>query len=234
MSKVLVIPDLQAPFQHPKALDHLKRIRDKYKINYGAEKDYVVCIGDEVDFKFLKYQTVNDESAYVQHFKALKFLKKLYIEFPDVLVCESNHVKERMVFAAECANIPEFLLPEIGDVLQSPKGWRRGYEWFIDNVMYVHGHRVPKNLKSAVDLHHSSIVFGHHAKAGIEWFTKNNLKTKNLDFYFGACVGALTVNPLGRARASYGMKYSLKYANAMPVGCLVIIDGIPIYEPLFE
>lgn len=238
MSKVLVISDLQAPFHHPKSLDFLKRIRDKHKIGYYPG-DKIVVIGDEIDFKFLKYSTVNDpETAYVQHYRSLKFLREVYIEFPEAYVCESNHVKERLDMVAEQANIPSFLLKDIPEILDSPKGWKRGYDWFIEGVRYCHGHRIPRGLNGmarAIDQAHCSVVYGHHAHAGIQHVVKNDIENGKLKNFFSMCVGALTVNPLGPSKAAYGMKYSLKYGNPMPIGCGVVIDGkIPIWEPLLD
>ena len=42
MSRILVIPDLQVPFQHKYALTFLKRVRDQYKT------DTVICVGDKL------------------------------------------------------------------------------------------------------------------------------------------------------------------------------------------
>ena len=227
MSRVLVIPDLQAPFQHELALDHLCRIRDKHKC------DFFINIGDEADFKFLKYLSINDQdSALIQHKKALAFLKKLYYEFPDVYVCHSNHVKDRIVNVADKASIPEFMLKDIPELLEAPKGWHWNDQWFVDDVKYVHGHRITGGIggmKKAVDENFSSVVYGHHALMGIQYFLKGN------NSYFGMCVASLTVNPLGKAKMAWGLRYAKKYGNPMPIGCGVVIDGeLAFVEPLIE
>ena len=43
MAKVLAIPDLHCPFQHPDAFRFLRAVKNKYKPNQ------VVCLGDEID-----------------------------------------------------------------------------------------------------------------------------------------------------------------------------------------
>lgn len=44
MSIVLAIPDIHAPFQHPKTIEFLQYVYNHFKC------DRVVCLGDEMDF----------------------------------------------------------------------------------------------------------------------------------------------------------------------------------------
>lgn len=89
MSNILVIPDLQIPFQHKYALTFLKRIRDEY------QPDVTVCVGDETDQAALsRYpKDPNGQSAGDELKRARRTLKDYYAEFPEVLVCNSNHMQ---------------------------------------------------------------------------------------------------------------------------------------------
>jgi predicted phosphodiesterase len=225
MSRVLVISDTQAPFHHPKTLEFLKWVYRKYKCNK------VVHIGDEVDNKFLKYASVNDpHTAIEQHELAMKFMKQLYRAFPKAMVCNSNHVYDRLTRAAENANIPQFMIKDQKEYLDAPDTWEWRDSWEIDGVRYEHGHRFNglRPHEKAVASNFQSTVIGHHAALGVTYFKIGGVQV------FGMCVGAMTVN-LNDARMGYGMKYSKIYAKEMPLGCGVVIDGkVGIIEPYEE
>jgi len=217
MARVLVIPDLQAPFQHKNALKFLIKVYRMYQC------DTVICIGDEVDFKFLKYANSNDpHSPMGQHYMALAFLHQLYKAFPVVKCCHSNHVIERLNYASNLGSIPKYFIKDLSEIMEAPKGWEWGDYFVIDGVRYEHGHHIKGGQRStivAVQQRHQSVVFGHHPLLEVR-FTPVNGKQ-----LFGFCVSALTVDPSDKDRG-YGMEYALKYGREMPKGCGVVIDGI--------
>jgi len=229
MARVLVIPDLQAPFQNPRALEFLK---DIYK---AWQCDTVVCIGDECDFKFLKYANCNDpHSPEQQHTMALIFLRQLYEAFPNVMVCHSNHVKDRIDYASQFSGVPRFMMKNEQEITEAPPGWEWREHWIIDNVRYEHGHHIPggKNgcLKQAINLRHCSVVLGHYPTMAVH-HTVGSSTGKSL---FSVCVGALTVPNIG-LKTSYGMSYGKKYGEPLPQGATVVIDGqFPFIIPLVE
>jgi len=215
MARVLVLSDIQCPFQHPDTLNFFKGVKKKYKC------DTVVCIGDELDNKFLKYLSINDpHSAVEQHELALKFLRKLYRVFPVVKVCHSNHVLERLLKAADSAMIPQFMLKTPREFMEAPPGWEWDENWEIDGVRYEHGHRFggQKPHVKAVESNFKSTVIGHHPILSVDYFMKGGVQS------FGMCVGSMTVN-LNDARMGYGMLYTKRYAKEMPLGAGVVLDG---------
>lgn len=225
--RVLVLSDAQAPFHHPQYIDYACRVRDVFKT------DKTVLIGDEADFKFLKYANINDrDTPEQQHELTMRFLRRLYKEFPDVDIMESNHVHDRIAYASAQGNMPKFMVKTPKELFNPPVGWRWSESVMIDGVRYEHGHRLSggKNVcERAIERRHCSVVFGHHAVMDLRF--QRSDKTQ----LFGLCVGALTVNA-NDERMGYGMAYSKKYSGDMPLGLGVVIDGIwpnlvPFYGP---
>lgn len=147
---VLVISDLQIPFQHPYALTFLKQVRDEFK------PSLVVCVGDEWDNCALsKYPKDPDGlSAGDEYRKARRASQPYYEEFPNVLICESNH-RERLYKRAFEAGIPRELIRDTSSYMGSPKGWIWADSWTVDGVVYEHGDRASgastgKNLSTQI------------------------------------------------------------------------------------
>lgn len=216
MAVVQCISDLQSPFHHPKALDHLRRVRDRHK------PDKFVVIGDSADMKFLKFAGINDPyTAEQQHEMTLKFHEQLYREFPSAYVCECNHVYDRILNVASDASIPSFLLKTPREFLNMPPGWLTAEKWEIDGVVYEHGHRGIGGkyaYLNAVNKYHKSIVFGHHPILAVRYIEVNGVKK------FGMCVGALCTDDQDK-RMGFGMSYSKNYAGEMPRGSGVVHHG---------
>ena len=84
---VLVIPDLHCPWEHQDALAFLKAVRAKYQPNI------IVNLGDEVDFYGMSRFEHDPDVINPGHelSLAVKHLIPFYREFPDVLICQSNH-----------------------------------------------------------------------------------------------------------------------------------------------
>jgi hypothetical protein len=214
MANVLVIPDLQIPFQHRRALDFLKKTRDKYKC------DHAICVGDEWDLAALsKYpKDPNGLSAGSELTLARRQSKPFYAEFPTLRICESNH-RQRLYKRAFEAGIPTEYLANTHEYMQCPKAWRWAFQWEQDGVIYEHGDRgKPTTL---VDANQRSTVFGHsHTEAGI-WYTRRANSTM-----FAFNVGCLIdVN-------AYAFRYA-QLAKRRPIlSCGVVLDGMPILVPM--
>lgn len=218
MSTILVMPDLQIPFHHPRALRFLCEVRDKYK------PDEVVNVGDEVDNCALsRYpKDPNGESAGTELKAARRTLARYYVEFPVVKLCESNH-RQRLYKRAYEAGIPTEYIADVHEYLQSPAGWQWADQWIIDGIVFEHGDRANSSLSGGdklVDANHASTVYGHHSgRAGVSY---RKVAGKML---FSMNVGCL-VDETG-----YGMNY-LKMARSKPVlGCGIIVDGVPQFLP---
>ena len=166
-SVVLVIPDLHCPWEHPDALAFLMAVRDKIK------PDIVVDLGDEVDFYGMSRFDHDPDvvSPGGELSLAIKHLIPFYREFPDMLVCQSNHT-HRVHAKAQKAGLPSSTVKSIEEILKTPEGWVYKYCHTIDGVDYKHG-----TGKSGANAHvnHAkatgrSTCIGHiHAYAGVNY-----------------------------------------------------------------
>lgn len=166
--RVLVIPDMHCPFQHPDAVEFLAAAKKKYN------PDRIVCLGDETDQHALS-QHDPDPAGYSvghEHIAALDALAPIYELFPVVSVCTSNH-GERIFKRAYKANIPKTFLKDYAEFMNSPPGWHWEHKFVIDDVVYEHGEGVSGQLgamKRAISNGFRSTVIGHlHADAGVLW-----------------------------------------------------------------
>jgi hypothetical protein len=216
--RVLVIPDLQCPFEHKDALRFLKAVSKKYKTQQ------VVCIGDEADFHAISDYDHDPDgmSAGDELKKALKHLGQFYKAFPKVRVCTSNHTA-RPFRKAFRFGLPSAFLRSYSEFLQAPKGWVWSESFVIDGVRFEHGegYSGQQGALKAAQANGKSTVIGHiHAHAGIQYSATPE------QLYFGMNVGCL-IN-----RHAYAFAYG-KYSVSKPIlGCGVLIDGVPHFVPM--
>lgn len=220
MSTILVIPDLQVPFQHPYALKFLKSVRDEFK------PDHVVCVGDEADACALsRYPKDPDgDSAGVELRKTRRALRPYYEAFPEVKVCNSNH-QQRLYKRAFEAGIPRELIAGYREYLSAPEGWEWRDYWIVDGIKFEHGDRAsgigvgPK----LVDANGRSTVYGHHhATAGLGYVRKDERT------YFWMNVGCLIDED------SYAMSYTKMHRTKPIHSCGIIVDGVPQVIPMIK
>lgn len=165
-SVVLVIPDLHCPFHHPDALDFLRAVRRKFLPNH------FVCLGDEIDaYGFSKYPKDADVLSPGQEMaKAIESLIPFYVEFPEMMVCISNHTVRPHKRMKE-AGMLDCWLPKYSTMLNSPDGWVWKDYWVIDDVRYMHGDLAKGGKNgwvSNTEVYHCSCVVGHwHSRAGV-------------------------------------------------------------------
>lgn len=214
MSNILVIPDMQIPFQHEKALDFLRRTRDKYKC------DVVVNVGDEWDNAALsRYPKDPDGMSPGDELEEAREATRPFARaFPEMLLCESNH-RQRLYKRAFEAGLPLKYLASTHEYMGVPKTWKWEFQHVVDGIYFEHGDRgKPVPL---VDANGGSTVFGHHhTEAGI-WYVQ---RARKLQFAFN--VGCLIdVN-------AYAFKYAVLAKKRPVLSCGVILDGLPILIPL--
>lgn len=207
-STTLAIPDLHCPFHHQDALEFLKAVRNRFK------PTTVVCLGDEIDAHALsRYPKDPDGMAAGEEVsKAREALYPFYKEFPEVLVCESNHTVRghKIAFGS---GIPSAFLRTIEQILNVPDGWKYANKHEVDGVLYIHGDSGKSGCYAHVNYMRAfkqSIVIGHiHSYAGVNY--EGTL--------FGMNSGCLIDSDA----------YCFKYAKNMPIpvnlGCGIIIDG---------
>jgi len=215
---VLVIPDLQIPYEHPDALAFMLAVRD----HVGT--DQVVCIGDEVDQMALSSFDPDPDGpgAGPELKKALRRLKKWYTEFPNVLVATSNHTG-RVQKKAFKAGIPEAYLRPVEDWMQAPPGWSWHDSFEIDGVRYEHGDAqggmyAARNI--CIKNRQSTVIGHHHSNAGIAYVANES------EMIFGMNVGCLV--DIG----AIAFKYARLNAFKVTLGCGVVLEGVPFFIPM--
>lgn len=221
MSRVLVVPDIHAPFQHPRTIEFLKAVYAHYEL------DTVVCLGDEIDFHGLsKYPKDPDGfSAGIELSYAIDFMKRFYEAFPVVRVCTSNHTSRPFRKAYEYG-VPEGLIREYKDFLKAPDSWMWSDEWIVDDVLYIHGEGYSgqnAHVKAA-SAHRRSTVIGHiHSYGGVQYMAGASNR-----------IFAMNAGCLIDVKA-YAFRYARKMAVKPTIGCGIVLGGeIAHFIPMLE
>jgi hypothetical protein len=208
VATVLAIPDMHHPFAHCDALHFLLEVRRTKRTTLA------LCLGDEIDaHAFSKYPMDPDGMSPGQELqKAVEALIPFYREFPDMLVCESNHTVRPWKRSFE-AGLPAAFLPTYATVLNAPDGWWWEPRWEIDGVLYIHGDNGRSGQSAPVQymkLHKKSVVIGHiHAFGGVQYEGPN----------FAANAGCL-IN-----ESAYCFKYAKNNPVPPSLGCVVVHEG---------
>jgi len=218
--RVLVIPDLQVPFEHPDALAFVKAVANKYK------PGVVVNVGDEIDHHALgDWDHDPDGLGAGDELKlAIKKLQAWYKSFPKMKVCESNHTS-RIFRRAYKHGIPRAYLRDYREFLQAPKGWQWADKWDIDGIRYEHGDAISGGGKMAsfqLPLKNmKSTVFGHfHSWAGIQYWANSEY------LLYGFNVGCLI------DRHAYAFNYGKLLKDKPILGVGLINKGVPTFIPM--
>lgn len=217
--RVVVIPDLQIPYEHKDALRFMQAVAKE------IDATKVICIGDEVDQLALSRYDTDPEAdgAGPELRKAIKRLKPWYEAFPECQVVVSNHTG-RVQKAAFKAGIPEAYLRPVEDWLEAPEGWTWQDYVVIDGVRYEHGDNqggmyAARNL--AMRNRQSTVIGHHHSHGGVYYIANDN------EMIFGMNVGCLIDTK------SIAFKYARGAAFKPTLGCGVVIEGVPFFVPMF-
>ncbi len=214
-SRVLVIPDLHAPFMHVKAIDFLKETYDKYECNK------VVCLGDEIDYHRSSFHSPDPDAmgATEELKRSAEQLSALADVFPVMSVCLGNHsnIPKRQAYAA---GLSSSLIKSNKDVLlelgANVEGWTFADYFIIDGIKYTHG--TGRQAKARMMQDGISIVQGHfHSKTYIEYLAND------YQLNFAMQLGAL-IDDEAYAFA-YGKHYAKSHKN-----CGVVVNGVPTIE----
>ena len=217
-STVLVIPDMQIPFQHKDSLRFVSELRDV------IQPDEIVNIGDEVDQMALSRFDPDPEGdgPSVELRKAIRVLQAWYKEFPEMKLCDSNHTA-RVYKQAFLAGIPEAYLRTIPEWLEAPSGWQWENAWEIDGVRYEHGDaqggvHAARNL--AIRNRKSTVIGHHHSHGGVNFIANDE------ELIFGMNVGCLIdIN-------SIAFKYGRMSAYKPTLGAGIVREGVPYFVPM--
>lgn len=205
---VLAIPDMHHPFTHPDALPFLLEVRRTKRTTLA------LCLGDEIDaHAFSNYPMDPDGLSAGQELRAaIDSLQPFYREFPEMLVCESNHTVRPWKRAFE-AGLPASFLPTYSAILQAPDGWRWAARHIVDGVLYIHGDNGRSGQYAA--LHYMKqakqpVVIGHiHSYAGVNYEGE----------HFGVNAGCLI------DETAYCFKYARNMLVKVNLGCAVVYEG---------
>jgi hypothetical protein len=216
---ILIISDTHMPYENKFLIPFLKALTKKYR-----KFDRVIHLGDEVDNAGMSFHDKDSEmpSSGDELQLALPKIKELEKMFPKMDLLDSNHGS--LVFRrAFKYGIPKSYLKNYNDFLQVGSGWKWHEDITLDTplgkVYFCHG----KNSdvwKFAQSLGMSAVQGHYHSSYGCKWYGNS------LGLYFGLQCACL-IDPKALA-----FKYN-KLQKARPViGTAVIINGIPILEPM--
>ena len=209
--RILVIPDLHAPFTKDGYLEFCKSIYEKYKCNM------VISTGDLIDMHFSSYHETNPDgySAKDELVRAKEVVKRYYEAFPKMLICEGNH---DLIFKRKAltSGLSSAWLKTMNDVLEVPNWIFKEY-FIIDNILFYHGEGQNINTKAQQEM--ISCVCGHnHSKSSITFFQSR----------LGKRIFAMQLGT-GINQDAYAFAYN-KHGKPAHVNVGVIIDGTPIIE----
>jgi len=221
-SRLLIIPDQHAPYQHPDALAFLQDVAEL------LDPTRVINLGDETDGHALSFHDSDPglDSAGPELHKARIFLQALAGVFPVMDICHSNHgsLVYRKAFKT---GIPVEYIKPYRDVL-FPDGGGEGWSW-ADKipVRLPNGDTVIFQHQSAGDIlnnaahERANIVQGHEHS---DFFIRYRSSTSAL---YWAMVSGCLIDPKALAFA-----YGKLFPKRPIIGCSAIIDSQPVLIPM--
>jgi hypothetical protein len=219
--RVLVIPDLHAPYQHADALRFLQAVRHEF------QPDLTVCLGDELDYHAMSFHDSdpNLDSAGAELERGKVFLEELHKDFPELLMCHSNHGS--MQFRrAKAHGLPVQLIKSYREVIfpqHNAPGWSWAYQWKVGTPL---GQVLFKHQASGsvlVDAAHNqcNLMVGHnHGNYSVEY------SASSACLYWGAYGGCLI------DKDSLAFAYGKHSLRKPIIGCAVILNGRPMLIPM--
>lgn len=218
-SRILFISDLHIPYHHPDSFAFLRHLKEKYK------PTRVICLGDELDKNSLSYHESDPDlySAGHELDASIPFIHELEEIFPRMDILESNHGS--LVWRkAKTNGIPKHYIKSYNDVLGVGKGWKWHFDMTLDlpdgTQCYVHHGKASDVLKLSQQMGMSAVQGHYHTDLGARfWANPNGL-------YFGMQCGCLI------DRESYAFAYSNVNIKKQLIGTGLIIDSLPIVEPM--
>lgn len=218
---ILVIPDQHAPYQHKDALRFLLAVREMF------QPELTINLGDELDYHAMSFHDSdpNLDSAGTELEKGKKWLHKLEKEFPNQLVCDSNHGS--MAFRkAKAHGLPVQLIRGYREVVfpaGNGQGWHWAESWRVQTTLgpVMFKHQASGGI--LVDAAHNAcnLMVGHnHGNFSVEY----TASSKHL--YWGAYSGCLI------DKDAMAFAYGKHTLRKPVIGCTVILEGRPHLVPM--
>lgn len=217
---IFVWSDAHFPYQHQDCVSFLIAINKKYNF------DLVVDIGDAEDFHALSFHDKNVDlfSAGHELQEVIKMKQDLYKEFPNVMICESNH--SSLVFRKGLHHgFPRHVLKSYKDILEAPIGWTWHHEIIVqmsngEKCLFHHGYSA--NTLLASQKRGMSLIQGHfHSRFGIQYWANSTTQ------YFAAQTGCLIDD------TKMAFAYNKLTIERPILGCLRIENGTPHLLPMY-
>jgi hypothetical protein len=216
---ILVISDTHIPYHHPDALDFLSDLRRQYK------PDRIIHIGDEVDNHAISFHDSDSDlkSAGDELVESRKYIKQLEKLFPVMDIMESNH-GSLLYRKALSHGIPRSMLKSYNEILEVSDSWKWHRDLMVrlpnkQPVYFCHGKN--KNVTTLSQRMGMSAVQGHfHGRFKIEYW--GNPERLNWAMNIGCLADS----------DSLAMAYSKNELERPVIGCGLIIDSLPVLEPL--
>lgn len=221
-SRILVIPDIHAPYHHPDTIDFL--------IDVAAyiQPTRVINLGDETDGHAISFHDSdpNLDSAGVELEKAKEFLCQLARVFPVVDVCHSNH-GSLIYRRANKHGLPVQFIKTYRDIL-FPNGEGDGWAWHErilvdlpngDTCLFQH--QSSGDILANAAHERANVVQGHeHGTFEIRY------KSSTSALYWAMISGCLV------DRKSLAFAYGKQFPKKPIIGCSAIIDSQPVLIPM--
>lgn len=224
---ILLISDLQIPFEAEKALEFCAYLKRHYRI----PNENVLNVGDELDCYHGGRWPKDPNgrfSATGELAQAKETLKAWYRAFPEMKLAISNHGL-RWVKKASEAEIPAQLMRAYRDIIEAPSGWQWKDEWRFTGLKHpfrmihgmgysgMNGHRM-----AALDAGMSTAIGHLHSHAGIV-----HLRTLGGMKIWGFNTGSL-IDP-----SQYAFSYGRENRMQPCIGAGVIFDqgSVPVWHP---
>ena len=221
-SKVLVIPDLHTPFNHPDAYLFIKTLLHRYT------PDIVINIGDEVDNHCISFHKAEPDIAFSPSSEleeAVKELKSYYDLFKGVpvKVVDSNHGS--LVYRRQRhEGLPRRVFKDWPDILEAPSNWEWASRFILQTGTNktLFQHMIKSNALAASKHKGMNTVQGHyHSKMDIQYW-----RNDTGGIFWGATIGCLI------DEHAIAMAYGKEFLDRPILGALIIIRGVPVYEPM--
>lgn len=220
MSKenILIIPDIHIPAHHQDTLLFLRYVRNKFNTTL------TVCTGDLVDqYGLSNFDQDPDADGQNKEYKnTMEFLRELYKEFPEMLICYGNHDLRHERKAAK-SKISKRYIKSLPEVLECPEGWIWADYHDVNGFRFQHGMGFTGRsaaLNAALTNGKSTIIGHTHTNGGVSYSTTAS------GTIFGMNVGSLV------DENHIAFAYSKYMRNKNTLGSGVIIDQVPIFVPM--
>jgi len=220
----LFIPDLQIPFESPKALKFCKYLKQ----HYNVPDENVINAGDETDQYWggLYKQSIEAEHTANQELEqSIEKLREWYAAFPRMKLCISNHGTRWMRRAFEFG-IPSLMMRRYEHVIQAPDTWIWQKRWVVRSKnpwCAEHGDKYGGNfphVAAAMANGVSTAIGHHHSLFGIQHIRTQEVLVDHTVGYdvWGAVCGALI--DFDRYAFNYAREAKKKPKN----GALIVLD----------